>query len=162
VDKPVFVIRQGSGAVGVLFAVVGFGVGIPTIATATSAGGTYVLVGGFELVLGAVGVSMLWQSRTLRFFDSRLEVSHFGRVTQLEYTDITDAKELLYRGRGDYAGLGYCFEVKKPHENISFKVAARGTEKSSRFMSFIKGKLAPQIYHECDEHDPDYIRVLWW
>ena len=162
VDKPVFVLRQGSGALGFLFAVAGFGIGIPTIAYSTSVNGIYAVVGGFEVVVGILGVLMIWQSRTLRFFDTKFEVSRFGRVTKIEYADLTDAKELLYRGRGDYGALGYCFEVKKPNHVLSFKVAGRGTETSSKFMAFIKEKLPALIYHECDEHDPDYIRFLWW
>lgn len=162
VNRPAFSLRQGSGVVGLLFAVVGFGIGIPTLAYSTSASGIYAVVGGVELIIGIVGVLMIWQSRTLMFFDAGFEISHFGRVTKLDYADITDAKELLYRGRGDYNALGYCFELTKMNLNISFKVAGRGTETASRFMPFIREKLPSRVYHECDEHDPDYVRILWW
>ncbi len=159
---PHFVFRQGSGIFGAMLGFFGLLVGISAVADSGQLGPEYAVAGGIFIAMGLSGIWMVYQSRTFTFGESGFELSHFGRVTKVNYSEITDAKELVYRGRGDYVALGYCLKTRIPDRTFSFKVAARGTTKSSDFMHFMKQKMKPDDYHDCDENDPDYIRTLWW
>jgi hypothetical protein len=157
-----FVLRQGSGVFGLLLAIWGLVVGIYIITNAGEMGGAYFVPGAVVTAMGLFGVWMVFQSETFVFNDADFELSHFWRVTRLNYSEITDAKEILYKGRGDYAALGYSLEMKRLGKTFTFKVAARGSRASTDFMAFIKQKVKGADYHECDETDPDYVRTLWW
>ena len=113
-------------------------------------------------VVGGAGMLMVYQSKTLTFLREGFEVSHLGKVDKMKYVDISEAKEILYRGRGDYEALGYSLTVGPMSKDLSFKVAARGSRTSTLFTKFLKERLGPGVYHDCVETDPDYIRLLWW
>lgn len=157
-SEPDFVFRQGSLASGLLFVLGGFGISIVMLLSYLSVGGTeLILVAVWGMLLGAIGLWLLYSRRKFSFFPRHFSVSHLGRSVDLDYSEITDATEIYFRGRGSYRALGFSLALQKKGMKFAFKVGGDDTFDSSDFKEFLRKRVGEEDYH------PDGgTRILWW